>query len=581
VNLEIKNKKKSSIKIVREILKHLDLKRKKEIFIVIVLSICSSLAESISIAMLIPFISFFINSNDYLFNDFLNYFLNFFNVNETNDILAFVSFIFIFVVLLSSFVKLKYIKISNHLTDNITSDFQIKIFNFFVNQNYSYYFKKGSNEILSNLSQKSGAFTTIVYSGINILNSILISIAIITVLIINEPFYTPIIIISVILFFLVVFRLRSKTVLIRGKNISKNQNFMIDIFENTVGYLQEILIYDLKKFFSSILTQVSTETARSRSKIRTTGMRPRIYLETFIIVFFVFFIFFTDFSNRSLSTNISYLAVLAFGAQKILPLINSIYALSINFKASTPLVLNFLSILDQKDKTIKKVDEIILPSFREKIKLENLSFKYNDFSPNILKNINLEILKGDKVVITGKTGSGKTTLINLITGLLQPTEGNLYVDGKIVNLNNLKSWQKNISIVPQTVFLNNTTFSQNIAIGVSENDINHENVIRSTKLAQINSFIESLDETYNQKVGEKGVRLSGGQRQRIGIARALYRNPNILILDEPTNALDAKTEELIMSSLVSYNKTLTIIMISHNNNSLKYFDKIIDLDKLK
>ncbi len=581
MNLEIKNKKKSSIKIVREILKHLDLKRKKEIFIVIVLSICSSLAESISIAMLIPFISFFINSNDYLFNDFLNYFLNFFNVNETNDILAFVSFIFIFVVLLSSFVKLKYIKISNHLTDNITSDFQIKIFNFFVNQNYSYYFKKGSNEILSNLSQKSGAFTTIVYSGINILNSILISIAIITVLIINEPFYTPIIIISVILFFLVVFRLRSKTVLIRGKNISKNQNFMIDIFENTVGYLQEILIYDLKKFFSSILTQVSTETARSRSKIRTTGMRPRIYLETFIIVFFVFFIFFTDFSNRSLSTNISYLAVLAFGAQKILPLINSIYALSINFKASTPLVLNFLSILDQKDKTIKKVDEIILPSFREKIKLENLSFKYNDFSPNILKNINLEILKGDKVVITGKTGSGKTTLINLITGLLQPTEGNLYVDGKIVNLNNLKSWQKNISIVPQTVFLNNTTFSQNIAIGVSENDINHENVIRSTKLAQINSFIESLDETYNQKVGEKGVRLSGGQRQRIGIARALYRNPNILILDEPTNALDAKTEELIMSSLVSYNKTLTIIMISHNNNSLKYFDKIIDLDKLK
>ena len=528
--------------------------------------------------MLIPFISFFINPESYLFNDFFSNILNFLNIDSQEEILGFVSIIFISVVLLSSIIKLKYIKNSNHLTDNIASDFRIKIFNFLINQEFSYYFKYGTNEIMSNLAQKTGSFSIIIFSAINIINSFLISTAIIIVLILNEPFYTPILIFFVILFFLIVFKFKSNSVFKKGQNVNLNQNFIIDIFENTVGYLQEIIVYNLKYFFSSTLSKISKETAKSNAEIRTISMFPRIYLETFVIIFVVFFIYLSDFSERPMAANISYLAILAFGAQKSLPLINQIYNLSINFKGATPTVLGFLNILEKNNKFSAEEKDIKPLTFKEKILISNISFRYSDKQPNILNNINYEIFKGDKIIIKGKTGSGKSTLINLISGLLKPSKGKLIVDDNEINSINIKNWQKNIAIVPQTIFLNDSSIYENIAIGVSPSKIDFEKVKYSAKLAHINNFIENLPKKYDEKVGEKGIRLSGGQRQRIGIARALYRDASLLILDEPTNALDLETESLVLESLGSLTNKITVIMISHSDYSVKFFDKVIDLD---
>jgi ABC-type multidrug transport system fused ATPase/permease subunit len=170
-------------------------------------------------------------------------------------------------------------------------------------------------------------------------------------------------------------------------------------------------------------------------------------------------------------------------------------------------------------------------------------------------------------------------LINIITGLLDQSEGKMFVDSTLVDLSNKKNWQKNIAIVPQTVFLNEASLLENIAIGVDSNKINFQKAKDSATKAQIANFIESLPDKYNEKVGERGIRLSGGQRQRVGIARALYRNTSLLILDEPTNALDLTTEDLVMESLNKLGKDITVIIISHSNRSLKFFDKVIDLDK--
>jgi len=578
---DLKNSKISSLSLLKKISFHMDVKRKKDVILVFILSIFSSLAESISIAMLIPFISFFINPDAYLFNSFFKIIFNFLNITNQKEILATVSFAFIFIVCLSSFIKLKHIKFSNQVTDNITSDFRIKIFNFLINQDFSYYFKHGTNEIMSNLTQKTGSFTTIIFSSINILNAILISTAIVTVLIINEPFYTPIIICVIILFFFIIFKIKAKTVLKKGQNISLNQNFLIDIFENTAGYLPEIIIYNLKNFFSTVFSKASKDTAKSSTEIRTISMLPRIYLETFVIIFAVLCIYFSDFSEKSIATNISYLAILVFGAQKCLPLINSIYNFSISFKGVTPAVLSFLNILDKQKANIEINENYDPINFEKYIKLENISFQYDKNLPNVLTNINIEIIKGKKVVIKGQTGSGKSTLANIISGLLEPSKGKIIVDGNEINLSNKKSWQKNIAIVPQTVFLTDASILENIAIAIDPNAINFEKVKDSAKFAQIDSFIESLPNKYNEKVGEKGIRLSGGQRQRIGIARALYREANLIILDESTNALDTETEKLVINSITKHIKNITIIMISHSNNSLKYFDQIIDLDNIR
>ena len=581
MSTEIENNKISAISILKKISSHVDGKRKRDVKFVLFLSILSSLAESISIAMLIPFISFFVNPDNYLFNNLLKNFFDFFNIINQKDILFTVSLIFVFIVLLSSFVKLKYIKSSNALTDNFTSDFRIKIFKFLINQDFSYYFKHGSNEIMSNLAQKTGSFTTIIFASINIINSILISLAVVVVLIVNEPFYTPLIIFSIILFFFIIFKIKSATVLKKGQSVNLNQNFMIEIFQNTVGYLPEIIIYNLRKFFLNTLSKLSKETATSSSDVRTIAMSPRIYLETFVIVFVILVVYFSNFSERSIETNISYLAILAFGTQKCLPLINSVYNLSINFKNATPTVNSFLKILDSGITNEVEDHEYTPLNFEKKIKLENISFQYNKNLPNILNKFSLDIIKGEKIIIKGQTGSGKSTLVNIISGLLDPSEGQIYIDGTLINSENLKNWQKNVAIVPQTVFLNDSTVLENIAIALDVSSIDLEKAKTSAKLAQIDSFIDSLPGKYNEKVGERGVRLSGGQRQRMGIARALYRDAKIIILDEPTNALDIETEKLVMNSISKLNRDITLIMISHSDTSLKYFDKIIDLDKSK
>jgi len=578
---QIENNKISTFNLLKKISSHLDNQRKRDIKIVFFLSILSSLAESVSIALLVPFVSFFVNPDNYLFNNLFKNFFSSFNIINEKDVLTTVAFIFISIVLISSFIKLKYIRSSNLLTDNITSDFRIKIFNFLINQDYSYYFKHGSNEIMSNLSQKTGSFNTIIFSSINIINSFLVSAAIIFVLIINEPIYTPIIISTIILFFFIIFKIKSKSVWKKGQNVNLNQDYMIDVFQNTVGYLPEIIIYNIRKFFLTTLSKFSIEIARSEADVRTIAMSPKIYLETFVIILVVLVVYFSDLSQRSIESNISYLAILAFGTQKCLPLINNVYNLSINFKNATPVVNSYLQILDKGRKVEHLENEFKPLNFEKAIKLENMSFQYNKDLPNILNKFNYEIKKGEKIAIKGQTGSGKSTLVNIISGLLNPSEGKIFIDDILIDSKNLRNWQKNVAIVPQTVFLNDGSILENIAIAIDKNAINIDKVKNSSKLAQIDEFIQSLPNKYNETVGERGVRLSGGQRQRLGIARALYRDANVIILDEPTNALDLETEKLILDSITKLNKDITLVMISHSNTSLTFFDKIIDLDKIK
>ena len=581
MNIKIKNNKISSINLLKKIYFHLENKRKREVFFVLVLSIFSSLAESISIALLIPFVSFFTSPEIYLFNNFFVSIFDFLNIKEKNNILTFVSCFFILTVLLGTFIKLRYIKKSNYLADSITSDFKIKIFNFLINQKFKYFFAHGSNELMSNLTQKTNSFSTIIFSAMNIVNAILISFAILFVLIINEPVYTPIIIVTLITFFLIIFKIKSKIVLKKGESVNLNQNFLIDIFENAVGYLQEIFIYDLKSFFLSKLKNASEETAKNISQIRIISLLPKIFIETSIIIIFVIFIYVFDFSDRSLANNISYLAILAFGAQKCLPLINSIYVLSINFKGATPLVLSSLKVLGEKkvDSLENYTNEKI--EFNSKIKTDNISYKYDKNLPNIVKNLNFVINKGEKILIKGQSGSGKTTIANIILGLLEPSSGKMYIDDHVLSDKNIKSWQKKIAILPQTIFLNDASIQENIALGFNPNEINYDKIKKFSKIAEIDKFIEKLPQKYNEKIGEKGIRLSGGQKQRVGIARALYREAEVLILDEPTNGLDSTTELQIFKNLLEFNKDMTIIIISHSSNFTISFDKIINLDDFK
>ena len=217
-------------------------------------------------------------------------------------------------------------------------------------------------------------------------------------------------------------------------------------------------------------------------------------------------------------------------------------------------------------------------TFNKSIKLEKLSFQYNQNLPKILSNINLEIKKGDKIALKGETGSGKSTFTNIISGLLDPTEGKILIDGTEVNLKNKKNWQKNIAIVPQNIFLHDKSLLENIAIAVNLSEIDIERVKKCANLAKIDTFIQKLPNNYYEEVGEKGVRLSGGQKQRIGIARAMYHNPSVLVLDEATSALDSATEKNVMEAVYLLKGEITIIIIAHRLSPLNGVDRIYHLE---
>jgi len=215
--------------------------------------------------------------------------------------------------------------------------------------------------------------------------------------------------------------------------------------------------------------------------------------------------------------------------------------------------------------------------FKKEIVLDSISFRYTEETPWILKDINLKLTKGKRIGFIGVTGSGKSTLLDIIMGLLPPTEGRLSIDGQPITSNNRRSWQAHIAHVPQNIYLSDSTIEENIAFGIAQENINHEQVIKAAKQAQIAELIDDWPEQYQTFVGERGIRLSGGQRQRIGIARALYKQANVLIFDEATSALDNETEQAVMEAIEGLGRDLTILIIAHRLTTLKGCDQIIEL----
>jgi ATP-binding cassette, subfamily B, bacterial PglK len=218
---------------------------------------------------------------------------------------------------------------------------------------------------------------------------------------------------------------------------------------------------------------------------------------------------------------------------------------------------------------------------RKSVRLESLRFRYGEDSPWVLDAIDIEIRQGERIGLIGSTGSGKSTLLDIMMGLLTPTEGRILVDE--VDLNDpstpgrLTAWRAAIAHVPQSIFLSDSSIAENIAFGIQKDLIDMARVRKAAEQAHIAGFIESGPEGYDQPVGERGIRLSGGQRQRIGIARALYKQANVIVLDEATSALDTPTEDLVMGSLEDLSRELTVVMIAHRLSTLSNCDRIIRL----
>ena len=273
--------------------------------------------------------------------------------------------------------------------------------------------------------------------------------------------------------------------------------------------------------------------------------------------------------------------VLTLSAQRLLPALQQSYSAWAVITGSQAVLANVLELLNQE-----LPPEVIHPSikqmnFCESIQFDNVSFRYSNDGQWVLRDMNLTINKRSRVGIIGTTGCGKSTTIDIMMGLLMPSEGSILVDGQLLNNDRLWAWQRNIAHVPQDIYLSDNTVAENIAFGIPLDQVDMARVYDVANKAQLNEFINNLSDGYNTIVGERGVRLSGGQRQRIGIARALYKRASILVFDEATSALDSSTEKSILDAINSLSRDLTIIMIAHRITTVQNCDIIYEIDRGK
>jgi len=275
------------------------------------------------------------------------------------------------------------------------------------------------------------------------------------------------------------------------------------------------------------------------------------------------------------------LGLYALGALKLKPAINQIYSSLTDMKFGASAIDNIIKDLQNLQESIEIQNDDKRLSLKENIKLSNISFTYPNTSKSTLKNIDIDIKVNTTVGIIGTTGAGKSTLIDIILGLLYPTSGKIIVDDKILNSTNIRQWQNTIGYVPQSIFLADDTIANNIAFGIEKDNINMGQIIKISKMVQVHEFVSMLENGYETIIGENGVRLSGGQRQRLGIARALYHNPDLLVLDEATSALDTATEAEVMKAIDNMNGSKTIIMIAHRLSTVERCDKIINIENGK
>jgi len=344
-----------------------------------------------------------------------------------------------------------------------------------------------------------------------------------------------------------------------------------------LGGIRDVLLDGTQPIYCDIYRRADQQLRHAQGNNIFIGQSPRHAMEALGMVLIAALAYGLSSQTGGIATALPVLGALALGAQRLLPALQQGYGAWVSIAGSRASLADVIELLDQPLPAWVHQAAPAPIVFQDSIHFENVRFRYTDKAPWVLDGIDLTIPKGARVGFVGSTGSGKSTLMDLLMGLLVPTEGGLLVDGQPITGERVIAWQRTIAHVPQSIYLADTTLAENIAFGVPRDAIDLQRVQQAARQAQIADFIESGPDGYNALVGERGIRLSGGQRQRIGIARALYKQASVLVFDEATSALDNATEQSVMDAIETLNRDLTILIIAHRLTTVRHCDTIVEM----
>ena len=552
-------------------------KRKKSFITILFMLLCALLnvLSAGSFYLLLNIVTAPNETNeDILFFKFLN-----FSFSSHNDQILFSIVIFIFIVLSSALLNTYTINLITKLSWSIGNYFAEQVVSVTLDKTYIEYTKIKSSKLISQVTHHSEEFYAVFLGLLQIITSSITCLATIVFLFIIDFYLMFFISVFVGIFYFILIKLFTSKISIAGANVAKQRAIIITSVQEIFGAFRDIKLNNLQEYFLDIFSSLDRELKFNQYRSIFLSYAPRYLSEGvfFTLAGVVLLQFFLR--GGDLQKVIPILGTCALCFQKMLPLLNLIFSsfnLVVMKKNSILLVRNFLD----SHKKFKEIDKLENNShtFKESISLRNVNFEYKD--KKIINNVNFEIKKGNRIGIKGPSGSGKSTMLDLISGLLEPTGGQIIIDGKYDLKNENKNlWFKNISYVSQKPFLLDGTIIDNIIFNQKkEKEIDLDKINKILKQADLYDFVYSLPSKHFTEIGENGSYLSGGQIQRLAISRALYTGSKILILDEITSALDLNTEQKVMRSIYKIPRSITIIIVSHREETLNYCDKVFELE---
>ncbi|MDB9716717.1 ABC transporter ATP-binding protein/permease [Methylophilaceae bacterium] len=568
----------SFLKLIAKIYKLLPRRRKLQFPLLIGLILSGAFAEILTLSMVFPFIDLITNKDSMIESVVVTKLIWFFKVNDGADILALLTILFIAILILSGAIRTIMTWFLYRFSFGLGYDFTVEIYKRTLLQEYRVHLLRNSSEVLGGINKAVIMVGNVVLPMMKGLAALIMSLSIVSMLFFINYSVT----LSLIFLFIIIYILLSKTVKSRLREnsviIANGQSFRVKSVQEGLGGIRDIILDSSQSVFIKRFENIEWGLRRAQGNNGLIADIPRYVIEAFSISVMCILAYKLSFSEGGVITSLPIFGAFALAAQKLIPLMQMVYVNWTQVSGNYAVISDVIKLLDQPiplNKSDKKIQ------FNYELVLKKVHFKYESNNKYALKDISIEIAKGMKVGFIGKTGSGKSTLLDIIMGLLQPSNGIIEVDGIPLDPYNISAWQSQVAHVPQDVYICDLSIAENVALGINFADIDFRKLDIVIQRAELSEFVAKQEKGLNTVLGEQGALISGGERQRIGIARALYKEANVLILDEATSALDDKTEKDIMLNIDDLRNDITVLIIAHRLSTLSGCDLIFRLDNGK
>ena len=552
-------------------------RRRVQLLLLVGLMFVVAFAEMLSIGALVPFLTILADPEHVSRIPFVSSLLTAFGLDLTHDLRWQMSVAFGAIILAAGAVRILLLFAQTRVNFGIGHELGTELYRRTLYQPYDVHLLSNSAEIRAGLAKVDEA-TAIIYVILGIINAALMVTFVIGALLAIDPVVAGTVFVSVGTIYLSIMLLVRKPLAANNRTMERLYAKRIKLVDEGLGGIRDVLLDHTQERFSNRFSDIDWTYRRAERSNYTLFYSPRIVVEVLALLFVIALAHWLAGRDpgHALTSSIPILGALALGAQRLIPAVQHLYlgwSSVVGQQGSLAHVARFFATY-----SVPATRQRPEPTpFLHAIQFHGVSFKYRAEGPDVLRDINLLIGKGQRIGLIGSTGSGKSTMIDLLMGLLEPSSGLITIDGVPLIGQARLMWQAHIGHVSQSLYLADCSIAENIAFGEDTKDFDRQRIRAAASRAQIADYVESLPSGYETRVGERGVRLSGGQRQRIGIARALYKNADVLVFDEATSALDVETERAVMEALATLSSDITIVQVAHRISTLSRCDLILEL----